>query len=326
MKILLTGGAGYIGSHVALSLLDHGHRVHIIDDLSTGSEQLIPKSADFTHCNINNELEITKILKDKNFDALMHFAGFIQVEESVNNPEKYFTNNTDNSISLFNTCKSNSLKNIIFSSTASAYGNSKKQIVSEEDELFPQNPYADSKIRAENYLLKNKKDFNFIILRYFNVAGADEKLRSGQISKESTHLIKVLSEVASGKKNNIQIFGSDYNTYDGTAIRDYIHVTDLAEIHLMVTEYLLKYSESNLFNCGYGKGFSVLDVINMANKIYKNKINYTFSKRRKGDVEQLVSDVSKLNKYIDWKPKFNDLKKIIRSSVNWEVKINEKIL
>ncbi len=325
MNILLTGGAGYIGSHVALSLLDHGHSVHIIDDLSTGHERLIPKAADFTCCNINNDLQITTILKEKKFDALMHFAGFIQVEESVNNPEKYFSNNTENSISLFNICKSNNLKNIIFSSTASAYGNSKKQIVSENDELFPQNPYAISKIKTENYLLKNKKDFNFIILRYFNVAGADEKLRSGQVSKKSTHLIKVLSEVASSKRNNIQIFGSDYNTHDGTAIRDYIHVTDLAEIHIMVTEYLLKNSQSNLFNCGYGIGFSVLDVINTANKMYDNKINYTFSERRKGDVEKLVSDVSKLNKYIHWKPKFNDLKKIIKSSVNWEVKINENI-
>ena len=170
----------------------------------------------------------------------------------------------------------------------------------------------------------HKEHFKFIILRYFNVAGADEKLRSGQVSKKSTHLIKILSEVAVGKKNIIEVYGSNYNTPDGTAIRDYIHVSDLADIHLEVTKYLLEYSKSDLFNCGYGKGFSVLDVINKANEIYQNKIKFSFSQKRDGDVEKLVSDISKLQKNIKWEPKYNDLAKIIKSSVNWEKKVNEK--
>ena len=324
MNILLTGGAGYIGSHAALALLDDGHKVHIIDNLSTGNEKLIPNSAKFTNCNINNEEVISNLIQSNNFDVLMHFAGFIQVEESVKQPEKYFENNTDNSIKLFNICKENGLTKIIFSSTASAYGLvSENKLIDEYTNLNPQNPYAESKIKTEKFLFDNKDKFQFIILRYFNVAGADEKLRSGQISKKSTHLIKKISEVVVGKRDQINIFGNDYNTPDGTAIRDYIHVSDLADIHLEVAKYLLKNLESNLFNCGYGNGFSVLDVVNAANKIYQNKIIYRFSNRRDGDVEKLISETSKILKHIDWKPKHNDLGEIINSSVRWEKKINE---
>ena len=323
MNILLTGGAGYIGSHAALSLLDDGHNVHIIDNLSTGSEMLIPSSAKFTNCNINNEEVISNLIQSNNFDVLMHFAGFIQVEESVKQPEKYFENNTNNAIKLFNICKKNGLTKIVFSSTAAAYGLvSENKLIDEYTNLNPQNPYAESKIKTEKFLFDNKDKFQFIILRYFNVAGADKKLRSGQISKKSTHLIKKISEVVVGKRDQIKIFGNDYNTPDGTAIRDYIHVSDLADIHLEVAKYLLKNLESNLFNCGYGNGFSVLDVVNTTNSIYQNKIIYKFSNRREGDVEKLIASTSKLLKYIKWQPKYNDLKEIINSSIKWEEKIN----
>ena len=327
MNILLTGGAGYIGSHTALSLIDAGHKVYIIDNLSTGDARLIPKKAKFTNCNINDDKKISSILKSNDFDILMHFAGYIQVEESVRNPEKYFKNNTENSISLFKTCKKNNLNKIIFSSTAAAYGsNGKNNLIDEDNELNPQNPYAESKVNTEDFLFKNQNNFKFIILRYFNVAGADSKLRSGQISKKSTHLIKILSEVILGKRNSIDIFGNDYNTHDGTAIRDFIHVSDLAEIHVEVAKYLLEKSESNLFNCGYGKGCSVLEVVDTANKISTNTVNYKFSKRREGDVEKLIAATAKIKKYIKWKPKFNDLEKIIKSSIEWEKKLNEKNL
>ena len=323
MNVLLTGGAGYIGSHAALSLLDSGHNVHIVDDLSTGNEVLIPNKAQFTNCNINNEKIVSDILKSKKFDLLMHFAGFIKVEESVKYPKKYFENNTKNAIKLFNVCKNNGLNKIVFSSTAAAYGNvTGDNLIDENTNLNPQNPYAESKIRTEKFLFENKDSFKFIILRYFNVAGADKKLRSGQISKRSTHLIKILSEVVVGKRDHIKIFGNDYNTPDGTAIRDFIHVSDLADIHLKVANYLLEKLESNLFNCGYGNGYSVLDVINTANRIYQNKISYKFSDRRDGDVEKLITSTSKILKHINWKPKFNDLKKIINSSIKWEEKLN----
>ncbi len=326
MNILITGGAGYIGSHASLALIDSGHRVHIIDNLSTGNKSLIQKNVEFTECNIEDNEKVSNIIKSNKFDAIMHFAGFIKVEESVKYPEKYFLNNTENSIKLFETCKTNGLNNIIFSSTAAAYGLSSDRYSNEKTKLDPQNPYAESKIKTENYLYKNKKDFNFIILRYFNVAGADSKMRSGQISTSSTHLIKILGEVITGKKDIIEIYGRDYETPDGTAIRDYIHVSDLADIHVSVAEYLLKNLQSNIFNCGYGHGYSVLDVINTANKLYDNSTNYKFTSRREGDVAELVADVSKLPKYIDWIPKFNDLETIIKSSVEWEKKLNEKNL
>ncbi len=323
MNVLLTGGAGYIGSHVALSLLDSGHKVHIVDNLSTGNKILVPRRANFTNCNINDQRIISDLIQSNNFDLLMHFAGYIQVEESVQNPKKYFANNTDNSIKLFNICKKNGLGNIVFSSTAAAYGSvNENKLVDENTNLNPQNPYAESKIKTENFLIENQDEFNFIILRYFNVAGADKNLRSGQISKKSSHLIKILSEVVVGKRDHIKIFGNDYNTPDGTAIRDYIHVSDLADIHLEIAKKLLVNLDSNLFNCGYGNGFSVLDVVNTANKLYHNKINYKFSNRRDGDVEKLIAKTTKIMKYIDWKPKYNDLKKIIDSSIKWEEKIN----
>ncbi len=325
MNVLLTGGAGYIGSHAGLSLLNLGHNVHIIDNLSTGNEKLIPRNAKFTKCNINDEKVISNLIQSNKFDLLMHFAGFIEVEESVEFPEKYYENNTTNSIKLFNTCKNNGLNKIIFSSTASGYGStSKNNKVAENLELNPESPYAKSKVETEKYLMTHKNEFKFIILRYFNVAGADTDLRSGQISKKSTHLIKVISEVATGKRDFLEIFGNDYNTPDGTAIRDFIHVSDLADIHVEMAKYLLDNLTSNIFNCGYGEGFSVLDIVNVANKICGHKINYKFSSRRKGDLEQLVSDISKIKNFINWTPKFNNLETIVNSSIEWEKKINEK--
>ena len=327
MKILLTGGAGYIGSHVTLLLLEKGHEVFVIDNLSTGRKTLIPSKAEFLECNINNKEKVSKVIRSSNFDVLMHFAGFISVEESVSNPEKYFINNTKNSISLFETSLENNLNKIIFSSTAAVYGNPKNdKSIYESEFLDPLNPYGKSKMEVEKYLLNNKDKLQSIILRYFNVAGADNDMRTGLINDEATHLIKIISEVAVGKREKVLIYGNDYQTHDGTAIRDYIHVTDLANIHIESANFLLKNEKTHIFNCGYGKGYSVLDVINEANKITNNKIKFEYSKRRPGDAEKLVSDVSKLTNYMNWIPKHDNLKGIIESSINWEKKIYEKNL
>ena len=324
MKILLTGGAGYIGSHVLLSILEQGHKVVVIDDLSTGNKNLIPEKIDLINCNINNEEKIGKVLQQQKFDILLHFAGFIKVEESVQNPKKYFINNTENAIKLFETCYKHDLNNIVFSSTAAAYGNPiNNSSIQENSELKPLNPYGESKVKTENYLIQNKHKYNSIILRYFNVAGADPNFRSGLISDKPTHLIKILSEVVVGKRDKISIYGNDYNTSDGTAVRDYIHVSDLADIHLKAASYLLTNKTTDIFNCGYGKGYSVLEVVNAANKLYKNSINFKFDKRRPGDSEQLVSNVDKLHQHFDWMPKYDDLNLIIQTAVNWEKKINE---
>ena len=325
MKILLTGGAGYIGSHVLLSIIENKHEVIVIDDLSTGNKNLIPENIKLINTNINNSEKISNVLVEENFDLLLHFAGFIKVEESVQNPDKYFKNNTDNAIELFETCYKHNLQNIIFSSTAAAYGNpSNNKSIKEDETLTPLNPYGESKVKTEEYLLKNKDKYNSIILRYFNVAGADPELRSGLISNTPTHLIKILSEVAVGKRDKISIYGNDYNTEDGTAIRDYIHVSDLASIHLEAAKYLLENKISNIFNCGYGKGYSVLEVINIAKKIYGEKIKFEYDKRRPGDAEKLISNVDKLHQHINWKPNFDNLDLIIQTAVKWEKKIHEE--
>lgn len=327
MKILLTGGAGYIGSHVLLSILNDNHDVYVIDNLSTGNKNLIPKNIKFINCNINDEEILSNFLKKENFDILLHFAGYIKVEESVKNPEKYFANNTDNAIKLFEICHKNGLNNIIFSSTAAAYGNpTNNDSIKENEILKPLNPYGQSKVNTENFLIKNKDRFNSIILRYFNVAGADPHLRSGLISDEPTHLIKILSEVAVGKREKILIYGNDYKTKDGTAIRDYIHVSDLADIHLEVSKHLISSKKSNIFNCGYGRGYSVLEVINAANRITGNKIKFEYAAKRPGDAEKLISNVNKLHKYINWKPRFDDLDFIIKTAISWEKNIYEKDL
>ena len=325
MHLLVTGGAGYIGSHVANNLLDLGHKVFIIDDLSTGNKKLIPQKANFEQCNISDEKKLENIIKKNNFDAIMHFAGFIKVEESVKFPDKYFTNNFENSKKLFEICIKNNLLNVIFSSTAAVYGNKKEQkFISEKDQINPCNPYGESKLKTEKYLISKKNELNFIILRYFNVAGADPDLRSGLIAEKPTHLIKIASEAAVGKRSKVIVYGNDYNTYDRTAVRDYIHVSDLSEIHIKSLNYLMEKKESQIFNCGYGKGYSVKEVLDTFNNISSNKIEIEYGSRRKGDAEFLVSDVGKIKKMIKWKPKYNKLDYIIKTSINWEHKLKNE--
>jgi len=329
MNILITGGAGYIGSHVCLNLLDKGHNVTVIDDLSIGHEKLIPKKTEFIKANINDTETLNKLFQKKSFDALMHLAGFIQVEESVKYPDKYFNNNTKNAAILFENCSNNGLKNIIFASTAAVYGNPNKKTIKEGTDLNPLNPYGESKVQTENKLIQMQKEnkINYLILRYFNVAGADPKLRSGLISKKTTHLIKIITEAVVGKRDSVTIFGNDYNTPDGTAIRDYIHVSDLADIHVKSLEYLLEKKQSIIMNCGYGKGYSVKQVLDAMNKICNRKIKIEYGNRRSGDTVSLVSDTSKLKKTIKWTPNYNNLETILDTAIKWEVKLqNEKIL
>ena len=324
-NILVTGGAGYIGSHVVNLLIEKGYNITVIDSLITGSKKLVNKKAVFFKCDVSDKKRVSQVLKKKKFDIVLHFAGLIRVDESIKKPKKYFLFNFKKSKIFFENCVNHNIKKIIFSSTASLYGNTKKKKISEKDEVKPINPYAKSKLKFENYLVKKSKSHNlkFIILRYFNVAGADKKLRSGLISKYSTHLIKIACEVATGKRKTLIVNGSDYNTPDGTPIRDYIHVSDLADIHYICAKYLLKDGSSQVFNCGYGKGYSVIEVINAINKILKRKIPYKIGPRRDGDVEQIIADTKKFNKFFSWNPKNNSLKKIINTALAWE-KILEK--
>ena len=323
MNILLTGGAGYIGSHTALSLIDGGHSVTIIDNLITGTKKLIPSKAKYYEYDIADKEQVEKILKENKFDIVMHFAGLTRVDESVKDPEKYEIHNFEKSKAFFKNCFENNIKKIIFSSTAGVYGDSHSEYVKETDNLRPINPYAESKHKIEKFLVESSKNekIQYIILRYFNVAGADENKRSGLISKSSTNLIKVVCEAATEKRKKIIINGNDYKTKDGTAIRDFIHVSDIADIHALAANYLFKNSISDIYNCGYGQGYSVKEVISEMENIINDKLKVEMGPRREKDIAVSIANSDKFKKKFNWKPKFNNLNYILKTALEWE-KIN----
>jgi len=325
-KILVTGGAGYIGSHVCHLLIDQGHEVTCIDSLITGNKELLPNSVKLEVFDIAEKEKVKNLIQENNFDLVMHFAGLIRVDESVEQPERYREFNYSKAKIFLETCFENGLKKVIFSSTAAVYGNPPSHKVKETDPTNPLNPYASSKLELENFIKKTSKQYNsnYVILRYFNVAGADEKMRTGLISKVSSHLIKVACEVVVGNRDKLIINGDDYSTPDGTAIRDYIHVSDLSEIHLISANHLINGGESNLFNCGYGNGFSIKEVVNELNKIINNNLKTSIGPRRPGDSQLIVSNVEKFMKYFSWKPKHNSLNYILKTAVSWEKKLNGK--
>ncbi len=323
MNILLTGGAGYIGSHAALSLIDNGHSVTVIDNLITGNKKLIPPQAKYYECDIADREPVEKILKQNKFDIVMHFAGLTRVDESVKYPEKYQIHNFEKSKTFFKNCFQNNVKKIIFSSTAGVYGDSNSEYVKETDDLKPINPYAESKCKIEKFLIENSKNekIQYIILRYFNVAGADANKRSGLISKSSTNLIKAVCEAAIKKRNRIIINGNDYKTKDGTAIRDFIHVSDIADIHTTAANTLFKNSVSDIYNCGYGQGYSVKQVITEMENIINDKLKVEIGPRREKDISVSIANSDKFKKKFNWKPKFNNLNYILKTALEWE-KIN----
>ena len=322
LNVLLTGGAGYIGSHVAHLLIDKGHSVTIIDNLTTGNKRLIPKKAKLYICDIANKPKVSKIINEQKFNLVMHFAGLIRVDESIKKPKKYISHNYEKSKIFFNICFENNLRKLIFSSSASIYGNIKNKAL-ESDQKNPTNPYALSKLKTENYIIQQSKikPISYMILRYFNVAGADKKLRTGLVSKHSTHLIKIACEVAVGKRKKLIINGNNYDTFDGTTIRDYIHVSDLAEIHFKCAESLIKKNKSKIFNCGYGRGVSVKEVVKTLNNILGNEILVQIGKKRVGDAKKVIANTNKLYRYFSWRPKYNNLKLILKSSLKWEKKL-----
>ena len=321
MNILLTGGAGYIGSHTSLLLIDKGYDVTIIDSLIHGNKKLLPKKAKFLESDISDEKKINALLAEKKFDIVMHFAGLVKVEESILHPEKYNECNVEKGKIFLKTCIKHGLNKIIFSSSAGVYGNSSDmKKVKEESPLMPINPYSETKYKFEKYLLdlSTKNTIKFNILRYFNVAGADAKKRSGMLAKGSNNLIKSVCEVATNKRKKIIINGNDYETNDGTPIRDFIHVSDLAEMHVIAAENMSTNNISDIYNCGYGEGYSVNQVIVEMEKILKKDLNKEIGNRRKGDIPYSVADASKFKKKFNWKPKFNNLNYILKSALEWE--------
>ncbi len=321
MNILITGGAGYIGSHIAEHLIRKKINVIIIDNLKTGYKRLINKNSVFIKSDINNKNLLIKTIKKYNIHTIIHLAAYLNVSEAEKNKKKYFKTNILGTKSILDSCKNSNVKNFIFSSSCSVYGNIKGS-VSEKNKLNPKGYYAYTKLESEKLIINYSKKYklNFGILRYFNVAGASTSGKIGEINPSHGHLIKNLAIQYLKKKPKINIFGNNYNTKDGTCVRDYIHISDLVDIHLKCLKYLNTKKKSFILNCGYGKGYSVNEIVKIFKKLKKN-LSIKYTNRRPGDVDQVYANNNKIKKILRWKPKYNNIRKIIISAINWEKKI-----
>ncbi|MEI2298680.1 UDP-glucose 4-epimerase GalE [Ensifer sp. MJa1] len=327
MSILVTGGAGYIGSHMVWELLDAGHEVVVLDRLSTGFQWALAPGAKFYRGDIGDRHVLDEIILTHRISAIIHFAGSVIVPESVSDPLSYYDNNTAKSRTLIAAAVEGGVKHFVFSSTAAVYGTHEDmKPVRETARLKPESPYGTSKLMTE-MMLKDAAvahDFNYTVLRYFNVAGADPSLRTGQSTRGATHLIKVACEAALGKRPGIDVFGVDYPTLDGTCIRDYIHVSDLAAVHLLALERMQSGGKSIVANCGYGHGFSVLEVLNRVKSITGNDFPVRFAPRRSGDAVSVVADSTIAHSEFNWIPKYDDLSLILKTALSWEEQLSSR--
>lgn len=319
-KILITGGAGYIGSHVVKMLGEQGHELVIVDNLETGLKESVLYGR-LEIFDIADSEKLENLLKLERFDSCFHFAGSTVVPTSVIDPISYYGNNTINTLNLLELCIKYDVNNFIFSSTAAVYGNVHGGVCDENSPINPITPYGRTKYFAECILedISNAyKNFNYVIFRYFNVAGANVEGKIGQSTPNATHLIKVAAEAATGKRESITIFGNDYPTPDGTCVRDFIHVDDLAQAHIDGLKYLEAGGKSTVLNCGYNKGYSVCEVIDMMKSISSNKFKVIKGSRREGDICNLITRNDKIKSILNWSPKFNDLHRICVDAYNWE--------
>ncbi len=326
VPVLVTGGAGYIGSHAVLALKDAGWPVVVIDNLVTGFRFAIPDGVPFYQGDIADQDLLARIIAEQNIGAIMHFAGSIIVPESVSDPLKYYHNNTAKTRSLIEAAVTGGVKHFIFSSTAATYGVPEVSPVTEDSAKQPINPYGMSKLMSEIMLADTARahPLNFCVLRYFNVAGADPQARTGQSTAGATHLIKVAVEAALGKRESVGVFGTDFATPDGTGVRDYIHVSDLANAHVLALDALIADPARSLtMNCGYGRGFSVLEVLDAVDRVTNLKIARVLQGRRAGDPDSLISDNSRIKATLPWVPRYADLDTIIAHAIAWERKLTE---
>jgi UDP-glucose 4-epimerase len=325
--VLVTGGAGYIGSHAVLALKDAGYGVVVIDNLVTGFDWAVPQDVTLVRGDIADQPLVEATLRDHDVKAIMHFAGSVVVPESVDNPLKYYHNNSAKTRDLIESAVRVGVPHFIFSSTAATYGIPDESPVRETTAQRPINPYGMSKLMTE-YMLRDvaaAHPMNFCALRYFNVAGADPQGRTGQSTAGATHLIKVAVEAALGKRESVGVFGTDFDTPDGTGVRDYIHVSDLANAHVLALEGLMAKPDQNyLLNCGYGRGFSVLEVLDAVDRVTNMTINRKLEGRRAGDPDSLISDNRAIMAEFPWQPRYADLEQIVTHALAWERKLSER--
>ena len=326
--VMVTGGAGYIGSHAVLALLDAGHTVVVVDNFITGFDWAVDRRAALVEANIADDVKIRATLRDYDVKAIMHFAGSVVVPESVSDPLKYYRNNTAASRSLLESAVVESVPHFIFSSTAATYGISKIIPVAEGHPTVPINPYGMSKLMTETMLrdVAAAHPINYAALRYFNVAGADPQGRSGQSTIGATHLLKIAVEAATGKRSHVGIYGTDFDTPDGTGVRDYIHVSDLAAAHVAALDVLVAApTKSHTLNAGYGKGFSVLEVLDAVDRVTNRTIERRMEARRVGDPGILISDNRAILATLDWTPRHANLDGIVRDALAWERALTERV-
>ncbi len=325
--VLVTGGCGYIGSHAVLALRDAGWPVVVIDNLTTGFRWALPADVPLEEGDVGDSARVSEVLTKHDIGAIMHFAGSIIVPESVENPLKYYRNNTANSRTLIECAVEGGVKHFIFSSTAATYGIPAVVPVKEDSPKLPINPYGMSKLMTEHMLADTAfaHPINYCALRYFNVAGADPEGRTGQSTAGATHLIKVAVEAALGKRDHVSVFGTDYDTPDGTGVRDYIHVSDLAAAHVLALDKLVEEpGKSHIMNAGYSSGFSVQQVLDAVDRVTNLKLDRRIEGRRAGDPDALIADNSRILATVPWTPRYNDLDVIVRHALAWERALDEK--
>jgi len=323
MSILVTGGAGYIGSHMVHALVEAGESVVVLDNLSTGFKWAVPGGAALVVGETGDEALVSGLIAEREVSAIIHFAASIVVPDSVSDPLRYYRNNTVNSRALIERAVRGGVRQFIFSSTAAVYGNPAKVPISEDDAVAPVSPYGSSKLMTE-IMLRDAgiaHGLDYVVLRYFNVAGADPKLRTGQSTRGATHLIKVAVETALGKRARMDVFGTDYPTPDGTCIRDYIHVTDLVRAHSDALTYLRAGGRSATLNCGYGRGFSVLEVIDAVKRVSGVDFPVNRVGPRQGDPAWIVAQSDRARELLGWQPQFDDLATIVTHALAWEHKL-----
>ena len=322
-NILITGGAGYIGSHVTEILLKKNRNVFLIDNLSTGHRKLINSKAKFFKIDIKNKQKIKKIIEKYKIDSIIHLAANLIISEGQRKPNKYYKNNVLGTKKLLDACKDTTIKNFIFSSTAAIYKEGQYK-VSENSMIKPKSIYGQTKIKAEKIIksFAKKNKINYGILRYFNIAGSSLSGKIGLINKKSDHLFKNFSIEIMKKNPKLKIYGTDYKTKDGSCIRDFIHVSDIAEIHYLILEKIDKLNISKILNCGYNKGTSVIEVAKEFKKQSSKKVEIIYAKRRNDDLIKIIASNNRLKNFIKWKPKFNNLRKIVKSCIIWEKKLN----